>query len=537
MKNVVKLLGVASLAMLLLSCGSKNSAMDAANDYLLNKVDFLYSEQGAEKYIYHMSENVADNYCHLVKHNLNTGVSAELLKFEGDRKHSFDAYEGWIVPEDKGLNSKATSFGLLGFYRVFRNPGADNSSALLYDLTNDKFKTIVSSNGVSVYNDFFVSYKMTYAGWTGYIYRDMTVYDVNGNELGYDTYKGVYNGKNYEAKIATTNTKLNYVVLMIGIDGKRDFDVYVCCRDNTGKLTHCGKSIDFGTLVNGVLTVNTQFYDGGMELAFTDGAGVTKQLPAAKEPVKLTHNEDVLKWIRSNIPYVISMSEESPALYYVHRNKSYRGQLDQYYKYIIRYDLESGEERALELTVEGEEDKVSKFSEVIVPEDKGYDNENPVIKLVIKDKVYAYELTSGKLTKIHDGRRLYVTGDMIADAEIVDSYPNHVGDIDIYDSNITKLECRTFTGVVNKKSATVELVIDNSGRVLGSYYTNKPNVRTLLMGKVQPDGSLFLEGFIGDTYNCETWSGTLKDGVLTANYKYDYMLLRKSGSVSLTEQK
>lgn len=126
---------------------------------------------------------------------------------------------------------------------------------------------------------------------------------------------------------------------------------------------------------------------------------------------------------------------------------------------------------------------------------------------------------------------------MFADAEIVDSYPNHVGSIDIYDSNITKLECRTFTGTVNKKSATVEIVIDDKGRVLGSYYINKPNVRTLLMGKVQLDGSLHLEGFIGDTYNCETWSGILKDGVLTANYKYDYMLLRKSGSVSLTEQK
>lgn len=73
---------------------------------------------------------------------------------------------------------------------------------------------------------------------------------------------------------------------------------------------------------------------------------------------------------------------------------------------------------------------------------------------------------------------------MFADAEIVDSYPNHVGSIDIYDSNITKLECRTFTGTVNKKSATVEIVIDDKGRVLGSYYTNKPNVRTLLMGKV-----------------------------------------------------
>ncbi len=174
-----------------------------------------------------------------------------------------------------------------------------------------------------------------------------------------------------------------------------------------------------------------------------------------------------------------------------------------------------------------------------LPADKGYDGSSSFI-VVVSDSDYPsekrqaaflFDAYGGEHYKLCDGD--YVGAHGFALVSSVHRTKGTISSVDVYDVEGNKLATKSYEGTIAGQNVVVEIV-EKDGAIAGSYYYAKYGPgkhRIWIYGEVDEDGDFEIEGYNADKYNCEDWSGTIKNGTIDGkvhinfnNRKYDFVL-------------
>lgn len=233
-------------------------------------------------------------------------------------------------------------------------------------------------------------------------------------------------------------------------------------------------------------------------------------------------------WVCDHFDHYACLDKERHALYSFHEDIS-TGRV------FLKVDLETMEETkiwdvkdndgvtySLDYGVEG----------YIIPEDKGYNNENSSFVIVGNDRnfesngqkfAHIYDTYTQRTKKICQGDFVRVHGNIISCCVTSGIRNSAITSVDVYDAEGNKLTPKSYQGSIAKQGVIVELV-EKDGNLAGSYYYTKygPANRIYIYGAIDNDREFEIEGFNSNGYNCEDWSGKIENGVITGEFHNTY---------------
>ena len=234
------------------------------------------------------------------------------------------------------------------------------------------------------------------------------------------------------------------------------------------------------------------------------------------------------KWICDHVDHYVCLDAERHALYSFFE-KTTNG------NYFVKLDLDTMEES--EIWVLNGVDNVSYgltygVEGYILPEDKGYSNENSTFVVVGRDdklpsnerySAHIFDTFTERTTKICQGAKVLVHGNIISCCTATKGYNAAITNVDVYDAEGKKLEPKRYQGTIAGQGVMVELV-EKDGNLAGSYYYTKygPNNRIYIFGEMDEENHLDIEGLNANGVNCEDWAGRLENGVITAEFYNNY---------------
>ena len=167
-----------------------------------------------------------------------------------------------------------------------------------------------------------------------------------------------------------------------------------------------------------------------------------------------------------------------------------------------------------------------RIKNVFVPEDKGHDNPNPqfsvygsVVAPVYGEAVVLYDAKTEKQTLICQGDDIYLAGDLILCAQD-DSFGSGYTSADVFNMQGQRPEYRSFNGSIAGNDVVANLVINEKGDVVGSYYytkfvkNNRPKSFLGIVGQVSQGNRIKLSCYNAYGNVTEIWEGTLINGVI-----------------------
>ena len=249
----------------------------------------------------------------------------------------------------------------------------------------------------------------------------------------------------------------------------------------------------------------------------------------------------IYEWAKGEVNHFAALETEHPSLYYI---KDHIG------LHLMRVDLDTFESKELLCFNDNEYMFISSISDYIIPEDRGY-GESTTFVITGHDykdvKDYSssegevaltYDTTTDRVSEICRGENVYLSGDMIVNA-IVPSRAQNITKVDVLDLQGNALELKTYVGTIAKQSVVVKLV-ERDGALAGYYYYTKYGPGTALIalvGSVDENRNMNISGFNWADSVCEVWTGTFKEGQISAVFESRGSYSRKKYEFTLTEQK
>lgn len=539
MKRIL-LFATALVTLLVVGCNSDSAKTNSAEQWLVNNLNYAYYNDGTRQEVFYLNSFLSNFDEYLFRYDLKSGAMEQVTYTPDRTVGKWDGFSTFMPPSDKGLVEPCNEFKLMGFYRVFRNPAAENQYLLSYDTKSGEYKVMLTGNGFRIFDNCVAKFIQSW-GWNKYALRRVELYDKSGNMFECPKFIGEIDGKPTQASVYIDSSGEDNMFVLIGDEKDKDKDYYSGHIDREGNFNLSARYVGDGEFngkiadgkLEGVISLNGS--EQQVSLAPESGSVSLPAANVAKSDLPL--KEDVVQWIKDNIPYVVDKANNT--LYLINKGSM---------AWLTKVDLESGESSRVTLTSADGVYNFDKFNHFIIPEDKGYQSENPSIIFAgyfsnkeTSTHRYAavrYDISTNQLTELINDDWVYAAGQCImACKNYPNVYPSLVERADFYDANMQKISPRIFKGTIKGKPATAELVISANGELIGNYYIdNKPNMRTVLYGKVDALGTAIASATFGyDAY--EEWRFTLKDGVLNGNFKYSYAFTKRSGDVTLTEQK
>ena len=174
MKRLFTLSAICVAMLSLVGCDSKQKAI---NEWIKGEVDHFVALETESPTLYYIKN---DNGCHLIRVDLDTFESKELLCFNDNEYMFISSISDYIIPEDRGYG-ESTTFVITGHdYKDVKNySSSEGEVALTYDTTTDRVSEICRGYTVDVAGDMVVSMKVPNFS---YSITNVDVYDAQGNK-------------------------------------------------------------------------------------------------------------------------------------------------------------------------------------------------------------------------------------------------------------------------------------------------------------------------------------------------------------------
>ena len=183
MKRLFTLSAICVAMLSLVGCDSKQKAI---YEWAKGEVNHFAALETEHPSLYYIKN---DNGCHLIRVDLDTFESKELLCFNDNEYMFISSIRDYIIPEDRGYG-ESTTFVITGHdYKDVKNYSSDEGEvALTYDTTTDRVSEICRGEWISVVDDVIVNVITPNSYATSISQVDL--YDVDANKLQTKTYVG-----------------------------------------------------------------------------------------------------------------------------------------------------------------------------------------------------------------------------------------------------------------------------------------------------------------------------------------------------------
>lgn len=200
MKRLFTLSAICVAMLSLVGCDSKQKAI---NEWIKGEVDHFVALETEHPSLYYIKN---DNGCHLIRVDLDTFESKELLCFNDNEYMFISSISDYIIPEDRGYG-ESTTFVITGHdYKDVKNySSSEGEVALTYDTTTDRVSEICRGYTVDVAGDMVVSMKVPNFS---YSITNVDVYDAQGNKLEAKAYVGTIAKQNVVVELVERNGAL-----------------------------------------------------------------------------------------------------------------------------------------------------------------------------------------------------------------------------------------------------------------------------------------------------------------------------------------
>lgn len=182
MKRLFTLSAICVAMLSLVGCDSKQKAI---NEWIKGEVDHFVALETESPTLYYIKN---DNGRHLIRVDLDTFESKELLCFNDNEYMFVSSISDYIIPEDKGYG-ESTSFIITGY--DYKDPkdwdSSEGAVALTYDTTTDRVSEICRADRVKIVGSMFVKEEVTSYPST---IKKVEVCDLQGVKIEPKTYVG-----------------------------------------------------------------------------------------------------------------------------------------------------------------------------------------------------------------------------------------------------------------------------------------------------------------------------------------------------------